>query len=181
MMKTDKHLRQAVVLCLAFLLTGCTAWKATKKVGKVLMDPDIQVGQATEQPSTARLILLAEPDINPNELGEAAPTEIAVIYLSEDSKLWAADYDQISVDGIEKTLGKNYIDHQEYTLLPDQYKVLPPIKLEEDDRYIGVIAHFADAEYSEWKKIIKVKSTGHNYQILIHLRTHEIALRKEEE
>lgn len=181
MMKIDKHLWQILMLCLAFLLAGCTAWKVTKKVGEVLMDPDIQVGQASEQPSTARLILLADPDINPNDLGEAAPTEIAVIYLSEDSKLQAADYDQLTAEGLEKTLGKNYIDHQEYTLLPDQYKVIPPVKLDEDDRYIGVIARFADVENSEWKKIIKVKSTGQNYQILIHLRTYEIALRKEEE
>jgi type VI secretion system protein VasD len=177
----DKHFRQAVVLCLAFLFTGCSAWKATKKVGEVLMDPDIQVGQAAEQPSTVRLTMLAEPDINPNELGEAAPTEVAVIYLSEDSKLWAADYDQLTSDALEKTLGKNYIDHQEYTLLPGQYKVLPTIKLEEDDRYIGVIARFADAEKSEWKKIIKVKSIGQNYHVLIHIRAHDIDLRKEEE
>jgi type VI secretion system protein VasD len=171
----------AAVLGLALVLSGCGVWKATKKVGEVILDPDIQVGKAADQPSTARLILLAEPDINPNELGEATPTEIVVIYLSEDSKLLAADYDQLSADLLEKTLGKNYIDHQEYTLLPGQFKPLPPIKLEEDDRYIGVIARFADAENSEWKKIIKVKGTGINYPILIHLRNHTIDLRKEEE
>lgn len=145
------------------------------------MNPEIQVGQVSDQPSTIRLILLAEPDINPNVSGEATPTEIAVIYLSEDSKLWAANDDQLTSDLLEKTLGKNYIDHQEYTLLPNQYKTLPPVKLQDNNRYIGVIARFADAESSEWKKIIKVKSTGQNYHVLIHLRKHEIDLRKEEE
>lgn len=177
----DKRLSQTAVLCLALLLSGCGAWKATKKVGEVLMDPDVQIGPAAEQPSTVRLVMLAEPDINPNELGEAAPAEIVVIYLSEDSKLLAADYDQLTDDSLEKTLGKNYIDHQQYTLLPNQYKVLPPVKLEEKNRYIGVIARMANTENSEWKKVIKVKSIGQHYQILIHLRTQDIELRREEE
>ncbi|MBI0220661.1 type VI secretion system lipoprotein TssJ, partial [Yersinia pestis subsp. pestis] len=62
-------------LCVVFLLSGCSgAWEATKKVGKVVMDPDIPVGQATDQPSTVRLTLLSDPDTNPNEKGEAVPT-----------------------------------------------------------------------------------------------------------
>ncbi len=169
-------------LCVVFLLSGCSgAWEATKKVGKVVMDPDIPVGQATDQPSTVRLTLLSDRDTNPNEKGEAAPTEIVVVYLSENSKLLAADYDQLSSDALEKTLGKNYIDHQEYTLLPDQFKALDPIKLEEKNSYLGVIAHYADANRSEWKKIIKIKGIGHNYQVLVHVRSNDVDLRKEEE
>ncbi|CNH97116.1 putative lipoprotein [Yersinia aldovae] len=169
-------------LCVMFLLSGCGgAWEATKKVGKVVMDPDIPVGQASSQPSTVRLTLLAEPDINPNEKGEATPTEIVVLYLSENSKLLAADYDQLSSETLEKTLGKNYIDHQEYTLLPTQFKPLEPIKLEEKNSYLGVIARYADANRSEWKKIIKVKGIGHNYNVLVHVRANDIELRKEEE
>lgn len=181
MMNIDRHSQIIVVLCLVFMLAGCGVWKTTKKVGQVIMDPDIPVGEPSEQPSLVSLILLAEPDINPNEQGEATPTEIAVLYLSEDSKLLAADSDQLTSETLEKTLGKNYIDHQEYTLLPDQFKALPPVKLEEKNRYIGVVAHFADANTADWKKAIKVKSIGQNYQVLIHLRTHGIELRKEEE
>ncbi|MCS2154617.1 type VI secretion system lipoprotein TssJ [Scandinavium goeteborgense] len=181
MIKHTRNYRLLSVLCLAFLLTGCSAWKATKKVGEVIMDPDVPVGVPAEQPSTVRMVLLAEPDTNPNTEGEATPVEFAVIYLSEDSKLLAADHDQLTPDTLEKTLGKNYLDHQEYTLLADQYKALAPITLEEKTRYIGVVAWFADAEHSEWKKTIKIKSIGQHYQILIHLRANEIELRKEEE
>ncbi|MFP2470607.1 type VI secretion system lipoprotein TssJ [Pseudescherichia vulneris] len=169
------------VLCLALLLTGCSAWKATKKVGEVIINPDIPVGEPAEQPSIVRMVLLAEPDTNPNMQGEATPVEFAVIYLSEDSKLLAADHAQLTPDSLEKTLGKNYLDHQEYTLLADQYKPLAPITLEEKTRYIGVVAWFANMEKSEWKKTIKIKSIGKHYQILIHLRTNEIELREEEE
>ncbi|CNH73784.1 type VI secretion system lipoprotein TssJ [Yersinia pekkanenii] len=169
-------------LCMVLLLSGCSgAWEATKKVGKVVMDSDIPVGPASDQPSTVRLILLAEPDMNPNEKGDATPIEVAVVYLSENSKLLAADYDQLTRETLEKTLGKNYIDHQEYTLLPAQFKPMNPIKLADNNSYLGVIAYYADADRSEWKKIIKVKGIGHHYNVLVHVRANDIELRKEEE
>ncbi|MCE1782368.1 type VI secretion system lipoprotein TssJ, partial [Enterobacter hormaechei] len=98
--------------------------------------------------------------INPNESGEAAPVEMNLVYLSEDSRFLAADYGQLESDKLEKALGKNYIDHQDYTLLPGQYKPLERITLEKKNRYIGVIVHYADANQSEWKKIIRVKDIG---------------------
>ncbi|ANI28407.1 type VI secretion protein [Yersinia entomophaga] len=170
------------VLLLVLLLPGCSStWEATKKVGQVMWDPSIPVGVKDDQPSTVQITLLAEADINPNDSGEAAPLEIQVIYLSEDSKLLAADDDQLTSEELEKVLGKNYIDHQDYTLLPGQYKPLPPIKLKAENRYLGVVGHYTDAEKAEWKKIIRIDGVGHNYQVLVHVRANEIDLRKEEE
>ena len=158
-------------------LAGCTTMG---KMADVMMDPDIQVGSNDEQPSTLGFSLLAERDVNPNESGEAAPIEFQVVLLAEDSKLLATDYDQVTAD-VEKALGKNYLDHQEYTLLPGQYKYLPPIKLDEETRYIGVIARYADPDHAQWRKVIKVKSMGLAYQILVHLRQSEVELQKEEQ
>ncbi|MCF3097682.1 type VI secretion system lipoprotein TssJ [Aeromonas australiensis] len=158
-------------------LAGCTAMG---KMADVAMNPDIQVGSNDDQPSTLGLSLLAEPDVNPNESGEAAPIEFQVVLLAEDSKLLATDYDQVTAD-VEKALGKNYLDHQDYTLLPGQFKYLPPVKLDEKTRYIGVIARYADPDSAEWRKVIKVKSKGAAYQILVHLRLDEVELQKEEE
>ncbi len=50
--------------------------EATKKVGKVLWDPDIPVGKANQQPSEIAITLLAEPDMNPNPDGEPSPVEM---------------------------------------------------------------------------------------------------------
>lgn len=170
--------RALFMLFAAILLTSCTT---ARKVGKVIMDPDIQVGKAVEQPTEVTITLLAEPDINPNESGDASPIELQVVYLSEDSKLLAADYDWLVSEALDKALGKNYLDHQDYTLLPDQYKPLPAIKLDEKNRYIGVIAHYTDTNETEWKKVIKVTGVGRKYNVLIHVRADEINLRKEEE
>ncbi|MGJ0629336.1 type VI secretion system lipoprotein TssJ [Xenorhabdus bovienii] len=171
-----------ILLLSAMLLNGCSgAWNATKKVGQVIWDPSTPVGKPDEQASVANITLLAEPNINPNESGEAAPVEMNLVYLSEDSRFLAADYDQLESDKLEKALGKNYIDHQDYTLLPGQYKPLSTLILEKNNRYIGVIVHYADANQSEWKKIIRVKDIGRHYNILVHVRNNDVELRKEEE
>lgn len=92
--------------------------------------------------------LLAEPNVNPNESGDAAPIEFQLVLLAEDSRLLAADYDQITED-IEKALTKNYVSHQDYTLLPGQFKYLPPEALDAKVHYIGVIARYAAPESAE--------------------------------
>ncbi|MCC8380663.1 MULTISPECIES: type VI secretion system lipoprotein TssJ [Xenorhabdus] len=171
-----------ILLLSAMLLNGCSsAWNATKKVGQVIWDPSTPVGRPSDQASVANITLLAEPNINPNESGEPAPVEMNLVYLSEDSRFLAADYDQLESDKLEKALGKNYIDHQDYTLLPGQYKPLEVITLEKKNRYIGVIVHYADVNQSEWKKIIRVKDMGRHYNILVHVRNNDVELRKEEE
>ncbi|CDL87582.1 type VI secretion system lipoprotein TssJ [Xenorhabdus cabanillasii] len=171
-----------ILLLSVMLLNGCSsAWDATKKVGQVIWDPSTPVGKPSEQASIANITLLAEPDINPNESGEPAPVEMNLVYLSEDSRFLAADYDQLESDKLEKALGKNYIDHQDYTLLPGQYKPLETITLEKKNRYIGVIVHYAGVNQSEWKKIIRVKDMGRHYNILVHVRNNDVELRKEEE
>ncbi|EHD20407.1 MULTISPECIES: type VI secretion system lipoprotein TssJ [Brenneria] len=165
-------------LCvLILLLPGCTT---LGKMAKVAANPDIQVGSNDRQPSTVGFSLLAEPDANPNESGEAAPVEFQLVMLAEDSRLLATDYDQVTTD-IEKALAKNYLSHQDYTLLPGQFKYLPPEALDENVRYLGVIARYADPESAEWRKVIKLKNTGRTYQILVHLRRDEVEIKKDQE
>ncbi|MCV9878086.1 type VI secretion system lipoprotein TssJ [Brenneria izbisi] len=165
-------------LCvLMSLLPGCAT---LGKMAKVAANPDIQVGSNDSQPSTAAFSLLAEPDVNPNESGEAAPIEFQLVMLAEDSRLLATDYDQVTTD-IEKALAKNYVNHQDYTLLPGQFKYLPPEALDEQVHYVGVIARYADPESAEWRKVIKLKNTGRTYQILVHLRRDEVEIKKDQE
>ncbi|PWC13592.1 type VI secretion system lipoprotein TssJ [Brenneria roseae subsp. americana] len=169
---------RALCLCsLIVLLSGCTT---LGKMAQVAANPDIQVGSNDHQPSTVGFSLLAEPDVNPNESGEAAPIEFQLVLLAEDSRMLATDYDQITTD-IEKALAKNYVDHQDYTLLPGQFKYLPPSALDEKVHYIGVVARYADPESAEWRKVIKLKNTGRTYQILVHLRRDEVEIKKDQE
>lgn len=132
--------RKAFLACvlMCIILTGC---ETAKKISEVIKNPDIQVGSLKEQPSEITVTLLTEPDTNTNAEGESAAVDVQLVYLTDDSKLQAADYDQIASTPLPDVLGKNYIDHQDFNLLPDTIKTLPPVKLDEKTQFIGVVAY----------------------------------------
>lgn len=165
-----------VMLCVT-VLSGC---ETAKKIGQVIKNPDIQVGDLKSQASEVTITLLTEPDTNLTADGEAAPVDVQLVYLSDDSKFLATDYDQIATTALPDALGKNYIDHQDFNLLPDTVKTLPPVKLDEKTGFIGVIAYFSDDQTTEWKQIEPVESIGHHYRLLVHIRASTIEMKKEE-
>ncbi|MCW2094768.1 type VI secretion system lipoprotein TssJ [Enterobacter sp. RHB15-C17] len=173
-------IRRAFLACvlMSVVLTGC---ETAKKLGQVISNPDIQVGKQAVQPSEMTVTLLTEPDTNTNAEGEAAPVDVQLVYLSDDSKLQAADYDQIASTPLPDVLGKNYLDHQDFSLLPDTLKTLPPVKLDEKTQFIGIVAYFSDDQSSEWKQIEPVEGTGHQYRVLVHVRQSSIEMKKEED
>lgn len=166
------------ITLLAATLSGC---ETAKKIGQVISDPSVQVGKLAEQPSEITITLLTEPDTNTNVDGEAAPVDVQLVFMSDDSKLQAADYDQIASTPLPDVIGKNYIDHQDFSLLPDSMKTLPPVKLDEKAQFIGVIAYFSDDQTTEWKQIEPVEGAGHHeYRLLVHVRQNSIEMKKEE-
>ncbi|WP_318366246.1 type VI secretion system lipoprotein TssJ [Enterobacter sp.] len=166
-----------VCVLVSIALTGC---ETAKKIGQVISNPDIQVGSLKSQPSDVIVTLLTEPDTNTNADGEAAPVDVQLIYLADDSKFQGADYDQIASTPLPDVLGKNYIDHQDFSLLPDTLKTLPSMKLDEKTQFIGVIAYFSDDQVSEWKQVEPVEGTGHSYRLLVHVRQGSIEMKKED-
>ncbi|EMO7867072.1 type VI secretion system lipoprotein TssJ [Citrobacter amalonaticus] len=176
---TGRFFRACVLAALfAATLTGC---ETVKKIGQVISNPSIPVGDLRSQASDVTVTLLTEPDTNLTADGEAAPVDVQLVYLSDDSKFQATDYDQIATTALPDALGKNYIDHQDFNLLPDTIKTLSPIKLDEKTGFIGVIAYFSDDQTTEWKQIEPVESTGHHYRLLVHIRSNTIEMKKEEE
>jgi len=83
--------RKAFLACvlMCVILTGC---ETAKKISEVIKNPDIQVGSLKEQPSEITVTLLTEPDTNTNAEGESAAVDVQLVYLTDDSKLLAADY-----------------------------------------------------------------------------------------
>ncbi|WP_252438888.1 type VI secretion system lipoprotein TssJ [Citrobacter amalonaticus] len=167
-----------IVALLAVILSGC---ETAKKIGQVIKNPDVQVGKLAEQPSEVTITLLTEPDANINADGEATVVDVQLVYLSDDSKFQAADYDQLVTTALPDALGKNYVDHQDFSLLPDTIKTLPPVKLDEKTQFIGIIAYFSDDQTTEWKQIEPVEGTGHHYRLLVHIRQSSIEMKKEDD
>ncbi|AKJ41622.1 type VI secretion system lipoprotein TssJ [Pragia fontium] len=166
-----------ILVFISLMLSGC---EVSKKVYTVIQDPDVPVGYPDQNPTEIEFSLLADSDINQNLEGEASPTDIQVIYLEDDSKLLSTDYYQIATEPLDKILGKNYVDHQDYTLEPGQFKPLKPIKIESKTQYLAVIAHYAgsDSGLIYWLDIVDIDGVGKKYKILIHLRAGEVEIKK---
>lgn len=175
---TGRVCRAWMMILLTLTLSGC---ETAKKIGQVIKNPDIQVGKLADQASQVTITLLTEPDANLNAEGESAAVDIQLVYLSDDSKLQAADYDLLASTPLPDALGKNYIDHQDFSLLPDTVKTLPPVKMDEKTQFIGVIAYFSDDQTTEWKQIEPVEGTGYNYRLLVHIRQSSIEMKKEDD
>lgn len=170
-----------MLLCVVFGLAGCsTPYKAVTKTAKVLWDPDIPVGEPEDLPSRVDLTMLAEPDVNPNDAMQSTPINFQIIEMEDSSMIMSADFDQLLKD-LEDSLGNNYIDHSDYTMLPGQYKYIEPFEIDADTRYIGVIAFYAYPNQSQWKKVVKVDAIGGQYHILVNLREREVVMQKADE
>lgn len=166
------------LLAIAFVLAGCsTPYNAVTKTAKVLWNPDIPVGYPEDLPSRVDLTMIAEPGVNPN--ASLAPTPIAfqVIELRDSSLLMAGDFDSL-LNNLKDSLGQNYIDHSDYSLVPGEFKFVESFEIDKDTRYLGVIAFYAYPNLSQWKKVVKVDPVGGRYHILVNLRDREIQLKR---
>ncbi|MFG6668301.1 type VI secretion system lipoprotein TssJ [Halomonas sp. HNIBRBA4712] len=179
-MSTATFIRLAGIACLCLLFAGCASTReAASKSWQVMRDPSIPVGYPEERPTLVDLSMVAEPDVNPNLDGEGTPLRFQVLQLKDDSMLMAADMLQLRED-LEEALGTNYLTHDDFTLLPGQWKFYEPFEIDEQARYIGIIAFYATPNEAEWKKVVKVRSQAQHYHLLVHLRDSEVELRKEE-
>ncbi|EEX91797.1 type VI secretion lipoprotein/VasD [Vibrio orientalis CIP 102891 = ATCC 33934] len=111
--------------------------------------------------------------------GEAAPVEIQVFELVDDSMFMSSSYDQLKQD-YKKALKSNFIKSYDYVLLPGQFKFVNEIEVTDETNYIGVLANFSDIELSEWKKAVKVIKQGREYHLLMLISDYEVDLQRVE-
>ncbi|CAM2806591.1 MULTISPECIES: type VI secretion system lipoprotein TssJ [Vibrio] len=128
-----------------------------------------------KMPTTVTFSLVSDRHVNPNVWGEASPVEIQVFELTDESMFMSAGYDQIR-DDYEKALKSNFVKNYDYVLTPGHFKFVNAIELDKETRYIGVMAHFADPELSEWKKAVKVLNLGREYHLLMQFKDYEVRL-----
>lgn len=148
------------ILGIVLLLTGCASTRESLgKAWQVIKDPSIPVGELEDRPSRVDLSMLAADDANSDGDGEGTPLRFQVLLLKDDSMLMAADIAELSED-LQGALGTNYLAHDDYTLLPGQFKFIEPFELDEEVRYIGLIAFFSDPDQADWKKSRQVAIQG---------------------
>ncbi|AIG01563.1 hypothetical protein HZ99_05050 [Pseudomonas fluorescens] len=123
-------------------------------------------------------ISLTTPLGNPALQQIATPIAFKVLQLTDDSLLVNASPQALAED-LEKTLGSTYIRADDYLLNPGQFKFIDLRELDEDARFIAVIANYHNDEVGQWKQRLRVEPKGRQYAVLVQLDAAQVSLKGE--
>ncbi len=126
----------------------------------------------------AQGVNLTTPWGNPALQHVATPITFKVLQLTDDSLLVNAS-PQAMAEDLKKTLGSTYIRADDYLLQPGQFKFVDLRPLDEDTRFIAVIANYHSADVSQWKQHLRVEPKGRQYAVLVQLDTAQVSLKGE--
>ena len=110
---------------------------------------------------------------------QASPIAVKVFELKDNGVFLAADADAL-MHKPEKTLGKTYIDHDEYVLRPDDFKVVRVHAGKAATQFIAVVAAYQDTDSVNWKAVRRIEPTGGRYPLLVSLDEHGVTIKGEE-
>ncbi|AMN80112.1 type VI secretion system lipoprotein TssJ [Pseudomonas azotoformans] len=123
-------------------------------------------------------ISLTTPLGNPALQQIATPIAFKVLQLTDDSLLVNASPQALAED-LKKTLGSTYIRADDYLLNPGQFKFIDLRPLDEDARFIAVIANYHNDEVGQWKQRLRVEPKGRQYAVLVQLDAEQVSLKGE--
>ena len=123
-------------------------------------------------------VSLTTPLGNPALQQIATPIAFKVLQLTDDSLLVNAS-PQAMAEDLKKTLGSTYIRADDYLLNPGQCEFVDLRPLDEDTRFIAVIANYHNDEVSQWKQRLRVEPKGRQYAVLVQLDASQVSLKGE--
>ncbi|WP_223550514.1 type VI secretion system lipoprotein TssJ [Pseudomonas sp. A-B-19] len=126
----------------------------------------------------AQGVSLTTPWGNPAMQHVATPIAFKVLQLTDDSLLVNAS-PQALADDLKKTLGSTYIRADDYLLNPGQFKFIDLRALDEDTRFIAVIANYHSSDIGQWKQRLRVEPRGRQYAVLVQLDAAQVSLKGE--
>ena len=126
----------------------------------------------------AQGVSLTTPWGNPAMQHVATPIAFKVLQLTDDSLLVNAS-PQALADDLKKTLGSTYIRADDYLLNPGQFKFIDLRALDEDTRFIAVIANYHSSDIGQWKQRLRVEPKGRQYAVLVQLDAAQVSLKGE--
>ncbi|WP_420232085.1 type VI secretion system lipoprotein TssJ [Pseudomonas sp. ABY48] len=126
----------------------------------------------------AQGVRLTTPWGNPTLAHVATPIAFKVLQLSDDSLLVNASPQALAED-LRKTLGSTYVRADDYLLQPGQFKFIDLRTLDEDTRFIAVIANYHSSEVGQWKQRLRVEPKGRQYAVLVQLDAAQVSLKGE--
>jgi len=159
---------------LALMALASCSGSTMGKIGKILADPSIDVGPASEQASTANITIYAEPDANRTDYGEA-PVDVWIFEMTDPDELMSSDFMSLTSQP-EQTLGSSYVRYQKKQVLAGRSTMLAPFDMNEKTAYIGIAVGFANIDGVSWRAATRVKPKGEKYSILAPITSKGVVL-----
>lgn len=120
-------------------------------------------------------VSLSTPEYSAAPEQIATPIAFKVLQLTDDSLLLNASAQALAHD-LKKNLGSTYLRHDDYLLQPGQFKFIHLRPLEEDTRYLAVIADYNSTDVTQWKQILRIEPKGRQYALLVQLDETRVGL-----
>jgi len=173
-----KSIVSGIALGFAMLaMSGCApsqTVEALTKIGDIIMDPSLPVGNESQKPSEAQITVYADTGANRSEYGDA-PVDIWVFQLVDPDALNNADFISL-MENPEATLSTSYVRHIRKQVKPGESSSLVPFKLTENTNYIGVAVAYSNMDTANWRAVERVSAIGEHYNILIPITKKGVAI-----
>lgn len=108
----------------------------------------------------------------------ATPIAFKVLQLKDDSLLLNADPLLLARD-LKKALGTTFVTEDDYVLQPGQFKYIDFARIQEDTRYVAIVADFHEQNGAVWKQAFRIEPKGRKYALLLTLRGTRVAITDE--
>ena len=110
--------------------------------------------------------------------GNATPIGFRVLQLKDDSMLENADPERLR-KAPKKALGSTLLASDDYILVPGQFKFIEFAAVDEDTRYIAVVADFHTPNAERWHDVFRIESRGRKYPLMVMLQGSRVAITDE--
>lgn len=108
---------------------------------------------APEKSMSARAVLTAASDVNPNSEGRPSPVRVRILQLKEEGAFLDADFWSL-VEREQQTLGDSLLQRFESTLVPGERKQLE-LEIHPEARVLAVMAEYANFRDATWRAVVK--------------------------
>lgn len=108
----------------------------------------------------------------------ATPIRLRVLQLKDDSMLEHADPEMLR-SAPDNALGSTLLASDDYILTPGQFKFIEFADVDEDTRYIAVVADFHDPNAERWHDVFRIEPRGRHYPLLVMLQGSHVAITDE--
>lgn len=122
-------------------------------------------------------VLAQAPDIRETP-GNATPIGFRVLQLKDDSMLENADPERLR-EAPGKALGSTLLASDDYILAPGQFKFVEFAAVDEDTRYIAVVADFHTPNTERWHDVFRIEPRGRKYPLMVLLQGSRVAITDE--